>query len=366
VALRIRSLETFPVGLPFRRPYVTATGTLQRREMIIVRLRSEDGAVGYGDAVPMSLRGGPAFDAVHSDLADICAPLVEDIEFGDRPSEAIGRVLGRCRDGGAGPQAVSAVDIALIDLIGRVQDQPAWRLLGAERASAVTCNGTLGADDPGVAAEVAAAMSSEGFGTVKVKVGSGPDRERVRAVRSAMGSDANLRIDANGAWGAREAAAVLADLEPLGIELVEQPCRKIEDLADVRAATGMRIVADESVADIGDARRALGLGAIDAATLKLAKVGGVHAALEIGAAVPAYLSSALDSALGIAAAAHATQALFPRQFAAGLAHGLATSELFTDNVADDTDLRGPTITLGNRPGLGVNVDEESIESLRIR
>ena len=83
MSLRVRSLETFPVGLPFRRPYVTATGTLERREMIIVRIRSEDGATGYGDAVPMSLRGGPGLDAVRADLADICAPLLPDMDPGD-------------------------------------------------------------------------------------------------------------------------------------------------------------------------------------------------------------------------------------------------------------------------------------------
>jgi len=366
MSLRVRSLETFPVGLPFRRPYVTATGTLDRREMVVVRIRSEEGITGYGDAVPMSLRGGPGLDTVRSDLADICAPLLPDIDFGADPVGAIPTALARCRDGGAGAQALSAVDIALLDLIGKATDTPAWRLLGADRAEPVLCNGTLGADDPAAAAEVAASMCREGFTTLKVKVGSGDDLARMRAVRAAAGPEIKLRIDANGAWGAREAIARLADLAPLGIELVEQPCRRIEDLAEVRAATGMRVVADESVADLAEATAALGSGAIDAATLKLAKVGGVQAALKIGAAVPAYLSSALDSALGIAAAAHATQALFPRQFASGLAHGLATSGLFADNVADDENLRGPVISVDEQPGLGVAVDEQAIERLRIR
>ena len=240
MSLRVRSLETFPVGLPFRRPYVTATGTLDRREMVVIRIRSEEGITGYGDAVPMSLRGGPGLDTVRSDLADICAPLLPDIDFGADPVGAIPTALARCRDGGAGAQALSAVDIALLDLIGKATDTPAWRLLGADRAEPVLCNGTLGADDPAAAAEVAASMCREGFTTLKVKVGSGDDLARMRAVRAAAGPEIKLRIDANGAWGAREAIARLADLAPLGIELVEQPCRRIEDLAEVRAATGMR------------------------------------------------------------------------------------------------------------------------------
>ena len=70
--------------------------------------------------------------------------------------------------------------------------------------------------------------------------------------------------------------------------------------------------------------------------------------------MPAYLSSALDSALGIAAAAHTAQAMPRRGFAAGLAHGLATSALFADNVADDGALSGPEIAVTRPPGLGID------------
>ena len=158
----------------------------------------------------------------------------------------------------------------------------------------------------------------------------------------------------------------IAKLEPLGLEFVEQPCATVAELAEVRAGTDVPVVADESVNDVAEAREATSLGAIDAATLKLAKVGGPRAAIAIAAVAPAYLSSALDSALGIAAAAHTVQAMRHRQFASGLAHGLATSSLFADNVADDGPLSGPEIEVGDRPGLGVDVDEDAIERLRLR
>jgi O-succinylbenzoate synthase len=158
----------------------------------------------------------------------------------------------------------------------------------------------------------------------------------------------------------------IAELEPEGIELVEQPCSTADGLAAVRRACGVPVVADESVSDLDEATSAMRLGAFDAATLKLAKVGGPHAALAIAAAVPAYLSSALDSVLGIAAAAHAAQAMRAEGFAAGLAHGLATSPLFADNLADDGFLSGPEIEVGDSPGLGVDVDDEAIERVRLR
>jgi len=126
------------------------------------------------------------------------------------------------------------------------------------------------------------------------------------------------------------------------------------------------IVADESVASASDAGRAAELGACDAATLKLAKVGGPRAALRIASLLPCFLSSALDSPLGIAAAAHTAQALPGEGFVAGLAHGLATSGLFADNVAADDNLRGNSIVLTDSPGLGVEIDRDAVERLRIR
>lgn len=363
--MKVRSLEAIPIGLPFRRPYVTASGSLERRDMILVRITGDD-AVGHGDAVPMGLRGGPSLDAVRHDLETACAPALADSPLGGDPRTAIRRALDGCRAAGAGPEALSAVDTALVDLIGRREGIPAWRLLGAGRCEPVRCNGSIGADDPTSAAADAAALAGVGFETLKVKVGRGDDLERMRAVRAAVGPALKLRVDANGAWGAQEAITRLTDIAELGLELAEQPCRRLEELAEVRSATGIRIVADESVATLGEALEALAAGAMDAATLKLTKVGGVHAAIEIAAATPAYLSSALDSAVGIAAAAHCVQAMFPRQFAAGLAHGLATSSLFADDVADAAHLKGPVIELGEEPGLGIEVDPDAVERLRLR
>jgi len=359
--VRVAALEAIPVGLPFARPYVTATGRLDRREMLIVRIAAADGTVGWGDAVPMSLRGGPGLDVVRDDLERRCLPALTGTAISSN-AEAI----SRCRSAGAGAQALSAIDIALLDLRGRLEGRPAWRLLGATAAADVRCNATLGADEPGPAAAAAAAAMRSGFGTIKVKVGDAEDVERVRAVRAAAGPGMRLRVDANGAWTLEEALARLATIEPLGIELTEQPCAAAAELGAVRKASPIPVVADESVTDLDDAVGGYARGHFDAATLKLAKVGGPNAAVAIAATVPAYLSSALDSAIGIAAAVHTVQAMKRRDFAAGRAHGLATSALFADNVADDGALSGPEIAVTDRPGLGIDVDESAIGRLRLR
>ena len=188
----------------------------------------------------------------------------------------------------------------------------------------------------------------------------------MRAIRDAVGSGVALRIDANGAWDVPTARARIEELGDLEIELAEQPCATVAELADLRPLIAAPIVADESANTPEAAANAFEAGACDAVTIKLAKVGGILAALAVADVAPSYLSSALDSPLGIAAAVHAAQALPARGFATGLAHGLATSGLFADNVADDSALRGPSIDPGDRPGLGVEIDETALERLRIR
>ncbi len=369
--MRLTSITTIPVALPFRERYVTATGSLEAREMVLLRIESDDGFAGWGDAVPLSLRNGTPLEAVRDELESACRPVLERaaIELAEAPAASgasLGSVLAACAGAGAGPQAVAAVEIALLDLLGHAHGVPAWVVIGAPAARRVECNGTLGAGEPEKVAAAAEGLVASGFTTLKVKVGRGDDLDRMRAVRESCGEGVELRIDANGAWGVEEAEASLGELEGVGLQLAEQPCPAAEELAELRRRVAVPIVADESIASEADAERVAALGACDAATLKLAKVGGVRAALRIAARVPSYLSSALDSPLGIAAAVHAAQALPSGGFAHRLAHGLATSGLFADNVADDVDLRGPGIEPPVGPGLGVEVDEQAVERLRIR
>ena len=363
--MRITGVESFPVALPFREPYVAANGTIERREMVVLRLTGDSEVVGHGDAVPMSLRGGPGLEQMLNGLDGGCAGVLEGEEVGKVGD--IRRLVAACAETGAPPGALAAVDAALIDLLGRATETPAWRLLGADASGPVPCNGTLGGGDPSTVAASAAAMVERGFGTLKVKVGTGADAERMSAVREACGPEVALRVDANGSWCLSRAQRELRELgATVGLELAEQPCESLEELSGLRASVDVPVVADESVATPADAERAMKLGACDAVTLKLAKVGGPHAAIDLARTIPAYLSSALDSAIGVAAGLHTALALPSTGFAAGLAHGLATSSLFADDVAADHGFGGPAPDPGSSPGLGVDVDPAALERLAIR
>lgn len=369
--MRIAKLELTPIALPFRETYRTASGELEDRSMIVARLRASSGEVGLGEAVPLSLRGGPDLAQVERELAH-CGSLLEGVDAapaagGERDAIRgwISSLLDRCRGAGAGAQAVAAIDTALHDLAGQAGDQPVWRLLGARRSTEVRCNATLDASRPDEAARLAAGQLADGFTTYKIKVGTGDDLGRVAAVRQVVGPEAEIRIDANCAWGVDQALEMLARLEDQGLELVEQPCATLAGLAEVRAQTSIPVVADESVSSAEDASAALAAEACDAATLKLAKVGGSLAALRIAERLPSYLSSALDGPIGIAAAIHTCQALPAAGAAAGFAHGLATLGMFSATYASTDGLLAARVSPPESAGLGIEVDEAALEELRI-
>ena len=370
--MKLTGLEATPIELPFREPYRTASGELEGRSMIVVRLSAAWGDVGLGEAVPLSLRGGPGLAAVEAELRS-CGEALADADAEAARSRDPGRIrawvwelLERCRAQSAGPQAIAAIDTALHDLAGRASGLPVWRLLGATTVRGVSCNATLDAGDPEHVARLAVAQRDAGFESHKIKVGRGADGERVRAVREALGPAARIRIDANAAWSPPQAMAMLEELAGCSLELVEQPCAGLAELAAVRAATETPVVADESVASLDDAHAAREARACDLATLKLAKVGGPLEALRIGAALPSYLSSALDGPIGIAAAVHTAQAM-PRPLRShGVAEGLATLSMFSAVYAPCDELCGPVLTPARSPGLGIEIDDRALEGLRVR
>jgi len=354
VGVRIASVEVIPYALPFREPYATARGSLDRREMVLLRLRSSDGLMGLGEAVPLSLRGGATLARVVGELE-----LLGELSELDEASLSGGVA-------NLSPPARCAAMTALVDLRGRRAAAEGHSSPAA--AEPVPCNATLVAAAPAAVAEDALRWAAEGFSTFKLKLGVGDDVGQVRAVREAVGPAARIRIDANGVWSVADAKRTLAALEELDIELAEQPVATLEEAAEVAAGTSIPIAGDESIASRADAERGAALGACELAGLKLSKVGGPVEAIAIADVLPSYLSSALDGPAGIAAAAQVAQTL--RESAPegglGLAHGLATQRLFSSTVASvECELRDGMLHPPSGPGLGVEVDERALDHHRL-
>jgi L-alanine-DL-glutamate epimerase-like enolase superfamily enzyme len=356
--VRLSLVEVIPYALPFKQPYVTARGVLHRREMVLLRLWDEDGVVGLGEAVPLSLRGGATLEQV-----------VRELEAWAEHREAEGlSAPARC-----------AVATARMDLLGRRSGSES-----GERDEAVPCNATLVAGAPDAVAAAARRWAQDGFTTFKLKLGTetaktrleegflrsrgDQDLEQVRAVREAVGPEARIRIDVNAAWDLETAKQTLAELEPFGIELAEQPVATLEEMAELAGSTSIPLAADEAVATLEEAEQAAALGACAYTGIKLSKVGGPEAALAIADVLPAFITSALDGPVGIAAGAEVARTLaatgHPERLE--LAHGLATQRLFASTVASiECELRDGVLHLPPGPGLGVEIDEEALRAHRI-
>ena len=318
----MKKLELEPFSLRLRTPVRAAWGTLERRELLRVRLRDTGNDFGVGEAAPLEDYDGVSLAAVRAEL--------------ERGEPSL-------------PHAVAAVNMAEWDLRGRRDGRPVAALLAEDPLDSVPVNWLVGAEDRETASAQAAQAVAAGFRCLKVKVGVGDDAGRLAAVRAAVGSDVALRIDANGAWTVDEAVAALRSLASVGIELCEEPVHGVEALRAVRAAVEVPVAMDETALEPG----AVESGAADAVCLRLGAHGGISRVLEAAAAARAagsdvYLASTFDGPVGVAAGLHAAAALRVTRPC-----GLATLALF-DGLTDPFPPADGAIALPDTPGLGVS------------
>jgi o-succinylbenzoate synthase len=200
----------------------------------------------------------------------------------------------------------------------------------------VPVNTTVPAVDPATAHRLVAAS---GCTTAKVKVAEAgqdlaDDVERVAAVREALGPSGRIRVDANAAWDVETAVLSITRLDTAagGLEYVEQPCRTLDELREVRGRVPVPLAADESVRTAEDPRRIAGVDAADILVVKVQPLGGVLRALEVvdAAGLPAVVSSALESSVGLAAGVALAAALPELPYACGL----GTATLLAADVTD--------------------------------
>jgi O-succinylbenzoate synthase len=225
----------------------------------------------------------------------------------------------------------------------------------------VRCNATLVTGAPEAVTAEARRWAADGFGTFKLKVGAGEDVAQVRAVREALGPEAKIRLDANASWSLDEATEILTAVEPLGIELVEQPVESIAEAAELSRRVGIPLAGDESITSVAEAEESLRLGGFPITGIKLSKVGGLEIGDEIAGLMRSYVASALDGPVGIAIGRRLAE-----RVGSAFAHGLATQRLFAETIAaSECELRGDLLHEAPGPGLGIVIDEDSLRHHRL-
>ena len=364
-AAPIASVRWRPWRIALREPLATGAGALSEREGLLLRIETADGLAGLGESAPLPGEG-LSVASLAARMAEVAATLVgrSPGEVWDALPSSPVRV----------PAADVAVETALADLLAGVCGVPLAHWL-AEQAglpppapTPIPANALLVAVDPDNLAREAAEAAACGFRTVKVKVGgdTARDGERLWAVRAALGPDAEIRIDANGAWSEEEAPTALAAHAVHGVALCEQPVapgpNAIKGLARVRAASPIPIAADESCTSLDDLRALLEADAVDAVVIKPLRTGLGEALTMIGEAttrdVPCILTTTFDTGVGTALALHIAALLPDPRPACGLA---TLSLLAGDIVLGCPAPEAGSLSLPAGPGLGVVLDDDALD-----
>ncbi|MDQ0306598.1 L-alanine-DL-glutamate epimerase-like enolase superfamily enzyme [Kitasatospora herbaricolor] len=299
-------METRTVRLRLAEPLRISRSVTAARDAVVVTLR-QDGLSGSGEVVSSHYLGLPTalivrqFRSVRARIEAMTGPeaAVEQLGNGTALLDTLA------------PGVAAALEAALLDLAGRRAGQPAHRLLGTAAAPAAATARTIGITAPARAAALATRLAAAGFTVLKVKAGSADPAEdlaRVEAVRAAA-PQARLLLDPNGAWTAARAGELLPRFAALGVSAVEQPIAPGDHraLAALAADSPLPVIADEDAAGHRDAVRLA--GRVHGVNVKLAKCGGVFAALRIcealrGSGTRVMLGCLTASSLGIAPAVH--------------------------------------------------------------
>ena len=304
--------------LRYHSPIVTAHGTVEDRWTVLLTLVDEDGNIGMGEAAPLA---GFTSDTVETAESALRGWAADETDDGDSPASVTAR---------------AAIDSALLDLGARIAGTTVHRLLAPESPDRLAVSALATGGSPAAIATSAAAAVAAGHATVKVKVGTHGihgDVDRVSAVRSRIGPDVRLRLDANGAWGVGEALRHLDRLAAFDIEFVEEPVAGLDDLAEVRLSSPIPTAVDESARTVDDVSRAVEMGAADLVVLKPSAIGGPleaarAAAIVRSAGLDVVVTSLMEGSVGIRAAAHLASAIG----ALDPAPGLATASLLAVDV----------------------------------
>jgi len=371
--MKITRVETFAIEVPIRREVMitSSLGTHSVTRPVLVRLETEDGVVGVGEATVTPPWSGESVWGARAMIDRYLAPEVLGLRV-DQPAEALA-AMDRAVWGN--PFAKAALEMAIFDAWGKTVGRPVYDLLGGPaRGAALPIRFSLAALSPEETAANARRRVEWGHRTIKVKVGRDPaaDVARARAVREAIGPDIALTVDANGGWTTEQAVRALREMEDLNLLLAEQPVRRedLDGMAEVRRKVSVPIMADEGVFTPWEAEQALRRAACDLIAVYPGKNGGLLPSLEIARlAEPCRVACAVGSNLeldvGTAAMCHLARAA--SNVDAERYHGDIIGPLYHEVAVVTNPLRMEAghVWCPESPGLGVEVDWERVASLRL-
>jgi len=277
-SVKITRAEVFPIGMPYARPHEQATGVTKVARRVVIKLYTDEGVVGVGEASTLlPNRTGESAQVIAVVISNLFAPLL----IGENPLD-IQQVMQKLRKASMDKYGFlyskTAIDMALHDIAGKVYNVPVVALLGGVVRTSIGVSRSVPLAAPAEVAKAAEKLVETGYKMITVKAGLdlAADLQRVKAVRKAVGDDFPVEVDANQGYRADVAVRWLSKMEDYDIENVEQPCPwwDITGMAEVSRALRCTVTADESVLCPAEAMNFVRHQAADAFTIKVAKCGG--------------------------------------------------------------------------------------------
>ena len=355
LSMTITRTEIYRLSIPME-PFSIATGTMDYAQNTFVRIHADNGLYGVGEC--------SAFPMIVGETQETCLTLACDFARlwqGKDPLAISARLAELDAYIARNTTVKSAFDMALHDLAAKTAGVPLYHWLGGNVRPVVT-DITVGIDQPDVMAKQARDFKKLGAAVLKVKVGKQPveDVKRIHAIRSAVGGELPIRIDANQGWDYNEAVEALKAMEPYQIEFCEQPMRSYldEQLPKLRSETNIPIMADESCYDHRDVARLAGHKACDYINIKFSKSGGIAEALRVQQTaadhgIPCMIGGMLESRLALSAKLHFA-------YAAPNVHFFDMDTCLlghrVDPVVGGVQFDGYALSLLEQPGIGADID----------
>jgi muconate cycloisomerase len=373
--VKIKTIETIAVRLPMKKPVQMAGETVAQAENIFVRIESDAGAVGWGEAAAAPTMTGETIAGMMAAI-ELLAPKLcgrAAYDFAGAAAAMDAQLYGNSG-------AKAAIDMALHDLVGRASGRPVYALFGAKQRSRIAVLAVIGSEDAAADLREAQALWNAGYRAFKIKVGlAAPEADAVRtmmlcqALKSQAGQAGDpaqggepclVSADANQGFSVDGALTFVRGIGGCGLDFFEQPviAHDLDGMNQVAAASAVPVGADEGIHSLDDIARHHERAAARGVSLKAIKLGGLSGLFaasrrcaELGMAVNISCKTG-ETSLASAAAVHLA-AVTP-----AIAWGLTVTN---GGLAEDVTATPLAVTHGHvevpeRPGLGIEVDEHRL------
>lgn len=384
--MRIKSAQAWWVRIPIEpsRQHCSDFGQLQTFDAAILRIETDDGLVGWGEGKNAAGSAGTYAALVHmlnheiaprligrdpADIVQIWEMLYNGVRH--ETAAAQGHAMPKLSRRGLSVAAISAVDIALWDILGKSLGQPVWRLLGgrkADRMPAYASGGWAPVDKIGE--QLQSYITASGFRAVKMRVGAmdgAPhiSAARVKAARATLGPDIQLMVDAHGTYTVGDAKRFIQLVSDCDLTWFEEPVIADDKvgMAEVRSSGPVPIATGESEATRFAFRDLAVLKSADIFQPDPAFCGGITETMRIGAIASAFnlrLAPHLWAGAPCFFAGLHVCAASPASFV--IEYSLGANPMIHHLVEDDVSVKDGMIEIPDRPGLGFTIAETVLET----